>query len=108
MLQQTRVDTATPYFERFVAEFPAVTDLAAAPLDRVLVLWEGLGYYSRARNLHRAAQIVTADYGGRVPTTDSTSTLFFQDTTGRRHLRLDSGFNVKANSINDRTFSDTG
>ncbi len=69
MLQQTQVATATPYFERFVAEFPAVTDLAAAPLDRVLVLWEGLGYYSRARNLHRAAQIVATEHGGQVPAT---------------------------------------
>ena len=69
MLQQTRVDTATPYFERFVAAFPTVEALAAAPLDRVLVLWEGLGYYSRARNIHRAAQIVAEAHGGRVPRT---------------------------------------
>ena len=69
MLQQTRVDTATPYFERFAAEFPTVTELALASLDRVLVLWEGLGYYSRARNLHRAAQQVVAEHGGRVPAT---------------------------------------
>ena len=69
MLQQTRVDTATPYFERFVAAYPTVAALAAAPLDDVLVLWEGLGYYSRARNLHRAAQAVVADHGGRVPPT---------------------------------------
>jgi A/G-specific adenine glycosylase len=67
MLQQTRVETATPYFERFVAEFPTVEALAAADLDRVLVLWEGLGYYSRARNLHRAARTVVAAHGGRVP-----------------------------------------
>ncbi len=69
MLQQTRVDTATPYFERFVAAYPTVSALAAAPLDDVLVLWEGLGYYSRARNLHRAAQSVVADHGGQVPAT---------------------------------------
>ncbi len=60
MLQQTRVETVIPYFERFVAAFPDVAALAAAPLDRVLKLWEGLGYYSRARNLHRAAQELIA------------------------------------------------
>lgn len=70
MLQQTRVDQATPYFERFVAAFPTVEALAAAPLDNVLRLWEGLGYYSRARNLHRAAQRVAAEHGGRVPDTE--------------------------------------
>jgi len=72
MLQQTRVDTATPYFQRFVAAFPTVADLAAAPLDAVLGLWEGLGYYSRARNLHRAAQAVVNDYGGQIPQTADT------------------------------------
>ena len=67
MLQQTRVETATPYFRRFTERFPTVEALAAAPLDDVLKLWEGLGYYSRARNLHRAAQQVVADHGGGVP-----------------------------------------
>ena len=67
MLQQTRVDTAAPYFERFIQAFPTVEALAAAPLDDVLKRWEGLGYYSRARNLHRAAQIVAAEHGGHVP-----------------------------------------
>ncbi len=67
MLQQTRVETATPYFLRFVEAFPTVAALAAAPLDDVLKRWEGLGYYSRARNLHRAAQQVVADYGGTIP-----------------------------------------
>ena len=67
MLQQTRVDTATPYFERFVERFPTVADLAGADLDEVLKLWEGLGYYSRARNLHRAAQAVVQEHGGAVP-----------------------------------------
>ena len=70
MLQQTRVDTATPYFLRFVEAFPTLADLAAAPLDDVLKRWEGLGYYSRARNLHRAAQRVVADHDGRVPDTE--------------------------------------
>ncbi|MEP7286576.1 MAG: A/G-specific adenine glycosylase [Chloroflexota bacterium] len=68
MLQQTQVTTVIPYFERFVAAFPTVSALAAAPLDQVLKCWEGLGYYSRARNLHRAAQIVAGDYGGTFPT----------------------------------------
>lgn len=58
MLQQTQVETVKPYFARFLAAFPTVEALAAAPLDDVLKLWEGLGYYSRARNLHRAAQQV--------------------------------------------------
>ncbi len=55
MLQQTRVEVVIPYFERFIARFPALDALAAAPLDAVLALWSGLGYYTRARNLHRAA-----------------------------------------------------
>lgn len=61
MLQQTQVETVKPYFERFIARYPTVEALAAAPLDEVLKLWEGLGYYSRARQLHRAAQIIAAD-----------------------------------------------
>ena len=67
MLQQTRVDQARPYFERFVAAYPEVTDLAEAPLDDVLVNWEGLGYYSRARNLHKAAKMVAVEFNGTVP-----------------------------------------
>src|SRR5690606_27601593 len=67
MLQQTRVDQAAPYFARFLAAFPTVEALAAADLDAVLKQWEGLGYYSRARNLHRAAQAVVAEHGGRIP-----------------------------------------
>jgi A/G-specific adenine glycosylase len=63
MLQQTRVDTVIPYFERFMVDFPTVDALAAAPLERVLERWSGLGYYSRARNLHAAARVVTADGG---------------------------------------------
>ncbi len=63
MLQQTQVATVIPYFERFLADFPTVQALAAAPLDRVLKRWEGLGYYSRARNLHRAAQRIAANGG---------------------------------------------
>ncbi|MCS6903073.1 MAG: A/G-specific adenine glycosylase [Candidatus Bipolaricaulota bacterium] len=67
MLQQTQVQTALPYYERFIERLPTVEALARAPLDRVLKLWEGLGYYARARNLHKAAQIVVRDYDGRLP-----------------------------------------
>ncbi len=69
ILQQTRVAQGMPYYERFVAAYPAVTDLAAAPDDEVMKLWEGLGYYSRARNLLRAARMVVSEHGGRFPNT---------------------------------------
>lgn len=69
MLQQTRVDQATPYFERFVSTFPTVYDLAAADQQGVLKVWEGLGYYSRARNLHDAAKLVVDKFDGEVPDT---------------------------------------
>src|ERR1700761_8938921 len=58
MLQQTTVTAVIPYYDRFVSLFPTVTDLAAAPLDAVLTLWAGLGYYARARNMHACAQVV--------------------------------------------------
>ena len=67
MLQQTRVETVTPYYRRFLSAFPTVRALADAPRDRVMKLWEGLGYYSRARNLHRAAGVVARENGGRLP-----------------------------------------
>lgn len=67
MLQQTQVATVLAYYERFVQRFPSVQALAAARLDDVLALWSGLGYYSRARNLHRCAQAVVAEHGGRFP-----------------------------------------
>ena len=67
MLQQTRVDTVIPYFHRFLEAFPTVEALAQADPDRVLKLWEGLGYYSRARNLMAAARMVTEEFGGRFP-----------------------------------------
>ncbi len=67
MLQQTQVSTVLDYYARFLARFPDVQALAAAPLDDVLALWSGLGYYSRARNLHRCAQAVVAEHGGRFP-----------------------------------------
>jgi A/G-specific adenine glycosylase len=68
MLQQTQVATVAPYFERFVSRFPDPAALAAAELDEVLHLWSGLGYYARARNLHRAAQRIVAEHGGVMPT----------------------------------------
>lgn len=67
MLQQTQVDTVIPYFERWMRRFPTLEALAAANQTEVLKLWEGLGYYSRARNLHRAAQIVFNDLSGKLP-----------------------------------------
>jgi A/G-specific adenine glycosylase len=67
MLQQTQVITVIGYYERFLQRFPDVASLAAAPLDEVLHLWSGLGYYSRARNLHRSAQRVVSEYGGELP-----------------------------------------
>lgn len=67
MLQQTRVETVLGYYDRFLARFPTVADLAAAPEDDVLKLWEGLGYYSRARNLHKGAKQVMDEQGGVIP-----------------------------------------
>lgn len=67
MLQQTQVRTVIPYFERFVAELPTLADLARASEDRVLALWSGLGYYSRARNLHRAAQLCVERHDDDLP-----------------------------------------
>jgi A/G-specific adenine glycosylase len=69
MLQQTQVATVLEYYARFLQRFPTVHDLAAAPQDEVLALWSGLGYYSRARNLHRCAQIVVEQHGGAFPRT---------------------------------------
>ncbi len=68
MLQQTQVATVIPYYERFLARFPTVSGLAAASQDEVLALWSGLGYYARARNLHRAACTVVERHGGIFPT----------------------------------------
>jgi len=67
MLQQTQVKTVIPYWESWMRELPEVTSLAAAPSDQVLKLWEGLGYYTRARNLQKAARQVVADHAGRFP-----------------------------------------
>jgi A/G-specific adenine glycosylase len=104
MLQQTQVATVIPYFERFMQRFPDVLALANAPADEVLHLWTGLGYYARARNLHRAAQIVRDEHGGIFPTEleavmalpgigRSTAGAILAISTGSRHPILDG--NVK-------------
>ena len=104
MLQQTQVSTVVPYFERFVARFPDAESLARAGLDEVLHLWSGLGYYARARNLHRAAGVVVRDHGGRIPADvadiqrlpgvgRSTAAAIVAQSYGRRAVILDA--NVK-------------
>ncbi len=67
MLQQTQVSAVLPYYARFLARFPDLNSLAAAPEDAVLALWSGLGYYARARNLHRAARLIAQKHGGEFP-----------------------------------------
>ncbi len=67
MLQQTRIEAALPYFDRFMAALPTVSTLADVEEERLMKLWEGLGYYSRARNLQKAAKTIVADYGGELP-----------------------------------------
>ena len=67
MLQQTRIEAVLPYFERFMTALPDVRSLAEVPEDRLLKLWEGLGYYSRARNLQKAARVLMEQYGGQLP-----------------------------------------
>ena len=67
MLQQTRVEAVKPYFFRFMEHFPDISSLAAAGEEELFKCWEGLGYYSRARNLKRTAEIVEAEYGGVLP-----------------------------------------
>ena len=69
MLQQTQVETVIPYFNKFIKHYPTVKKLANTDLDNVLHLWTGLGYYARARNLHKCAQIVTEEYKGKFPQT---------------------------------------
>ncbi len=104
MLQQTQVKTATPYFERFIAALPSLPTLAAAPLDDVLALWSGLGYYSRARNLHRAAELCMREHAGELPRSldalialpgigRSTAAAILAQAWGDRHPILDG--NVK-------------
>ncbi len=67
MLQQTQVDTVIPYYHRFLKAFPTVYSLARAPLQDVLKVWENLGYYSRARNIHAAAKVIVEKFGGQIP-----------------------------------------
>ena len=104
MLQQTQVHTVIPYYERFVHRFPAIADLAGADIDAVLKHWSGLGYYARARNMHRAAQIIRDDHGGKFPGTidaieslpgigRSTAGAILSLAFGQRHAILDG--NVK-------------
>ena len=104
MLQQTQVGTVIPYFERFVTDLPTLPDLAAAELDTVLALWSGLGYYARARNLHRAARLCVERHGGELPKDiealqalpgigRSTAGAILAQAHGQRHAILDG--NVK-------------
>jgi A/G-specific adenine glycosylase len=104
MLQQTQVRTATPYFERFITALPDLQALADAPLDRVLALWSGLGYYARARNLHAAARRCVERHGGELPRDldalvalpgigRSTAAAILSQAWGDRHAILDG--NVK-------------
>jgi A/G-specific adenine glycosylase len=81
MLQQTQVNTVIPYYEQFMRRFPDITALANAPEDDVLHAWAGLGYYSRARNLHRAAKMVVHEFGGQFP--DTLETLLMLPGIGR-------------------------
>ncbi|MFC1996056.1 A/G-specific adenine glycosylase [Chloroflexota bacterium] len=67
MLQQTRVETVIPYYKRWMMRFPSVFELSSASQQEVLSLWEGLGYYARARNLHQAASVIVAEYAGELP-----------------------------------------
>ncbi len=67
MLQQTRVEAVKPYYDRFLTELPTITDLANCPDDQLMKLWEGLGYYSRVRNMKKAAEILVEEFGGEMP-----------------------------------------
>jgi A/G-specific adenine glycosylase len=100
MLQQTRVGTVIPYYQRFLARFPGLADLAQASVDEVLHLWSGLGYYARARNLHRAACQIMTCHGGQFPTEfaslqalpgvgRSTAGAILAQACGQRHVILD-------------------
>ncbi len=104
MLQQTQVATVIPYYEKFLQRFPDVGALAAASLDEVLHLWSGLGYYARARNLHRSARLIESEFGGEFPQSPdevmrlpgvgrSTAGAILALSSGQRHPILDG--NVK-------------
>ncbi|HQQ75373.1 MAG TPA: A/G-specific adenine glycosylase, partial [Pseudomonadales bacterium] len=81
MLQQTQVNTVIPYFEKFISRFPDITSLADAQVDDILALWTGLGYYTRARNLHRTAKIISTEYQSVFP--DNVETLMTFPGIGR-------------------------
>lgn len=100
MLQQTQVQAVIPYFEEFMARFPDVRTLAAAPVDAVLHIWSGLGYYARARNLHRAARVIVEEHAGELPRSldalmalpgigRSTAAAILALSFGERHAILD-------------------
>ncbi len=100
MLQQTQVATVIPYYTRFIARFPVLAALADAPVDEVLALWSGLGYYARARNLHRAARLIRDAHGGEFPRDidavrrlpgvgRSTAAAILAQAFGERHAILD-------------------
>ena len=120
ILQQTRVEQGRPYFERFAAAYPTVADLAAAPDAAVMKLWEGLGYYSRARNLLRAARTVVAEHGGAFPDTYTglrtlpgvgpyTAAAVASFAFGRQVAVLDGNvFRILARYAGDATPTDTG
>ena len=104
MLQQTQVTTVIPYYQRFISRFPSLLKLANANLDQVLHLWSGLGYYARARNLHKTATIIAEQYKGRFPEEitqlialpgigKSTAGAILAQSLGQRHPILDG--NVK-------------
>jgi A/G-specific adenine glycosylase len=115
MLQQTQVATVIPYYERFMARFPDVGVLAAAPLDEVLHLWTGLGYYARARNLQACAKVLVAEHGGSFPRLleevmalpgigRSTAGAILALSRGQRHAILDGN----AKRVLARTFGIAG
>ncbi|MFT5998394.1 MAG: A/G-specific adenine glycosylase [Neolewinella sp.] len=120
ILQQTRVEQGLPYFERFVAAYPTVKDLAAAEDDAVMKLWEGLGYYSRARNLLKAARMVAIEYDGAFPNTYSglralpgvgpyTAAAIASFAFDRQVAVLDGNvFRILSRFVNDATPVDTG
>tara|TARA_R110000868_G_scaffold380784_4_gene647032 strand:- start:23685 stop:24758 length:1074 start_codon:yes stop_codon:yes gene_type:complete len=95
MLQQTQVTTVIPYFQKFAEQFPSITDLANAHEDEVLHLWTGLGYYSRARNLHKAAQIVRDNFNGEFPTQ-------FNDIIGLPGIGRSTAGAISAIALNQR------
>ena len=87
MLQQTRVDQMDAYFTRFISRFPALVDLAVAQEGDVLKVWEGLGYYARARNMHKAAQLMVTQYEGQIPDSYEAHLSTRKNTTSEAYCR---------------------